>query len=76
MRDKRHTETVKLNGVSMDVEFYYTPADFGGNDYPSSAASYEVTAVKVGGVDIFSVLPQDVVTCDIPDLLEEIRHAN
>jgi hypothetical protein len=63
MRDKTLTDTVVIEGVSLDVGFEYYPGE---NEYngdngsaPGCAEDYEIIYVKVGGIDITNILHID-----------------
>ena len=66
--------TYNSMGRRLDVTFSYTPEDVslrinGIQAEPDYAESFEIEAVKLGGVDITDLLSEDLLT----DIVTEIR---
>jgi hypothetical protein len=69
-------ETIKLDGLTMDVEFDYQPAERQTLEHPGCAEEYDLCTVVVAGVDIVSLISDETEERIIKELIKKAEKAN
>lgn len=61
-------ETIEINGVELEIEFFYTPEERPSRDCPGELESFEIEAINAGGVDIIDILEESIFAAIITEL--------
>lgn len=69
-------ETIKLDGLTMEIDFDYQPPEQQTHEHPGCAEEYDLTGVTVAGVDIVSLLSDETVERIIKELIKKAEKAN
>ena len=56
----KQTASIELDGLPLEVVFFYTPADYGDNWTPPYGETYEIDSVNISGIDMIEFLENNV----------------